>query len=712
MAGRVRIAILWHMHQPIYRNFFDGTTVMPLAFLHATKDYYEMLRFLEGHDRIRVTFNLVPSLLDQLECYADGTAEDVFLDTLKKPVTELDEDEKAHLMAYLFIGDVRHMIVPLSRYYELFDKKERSPPFTPTGELFSDEELLDLEVLFLLAWTGTTIREEEPFVRSLLDRGSHFTQEEKQELLALLMKRTAGILEAYRKAQDQGRIEITTTPYYHPILPLLIDFESARAADRNIPIPVTCSSMAEEAGLQVDRALTRYKKVFGRPCTGMWPAEGAVSAETLAMLAARGVRYAASDESVLARSLAASGRDLADNPEALYRPYRIGGPDSEIAVFFRDQELSDLVGFTYQRMEASSAVDDFISRLHAIRDSLDHDDGVIPIILDGENAWEHYPDNGRDFLTGLYAALSDDPTLDVVTLSQALEGTDTEPLDSVVAGSWIGGRLATWVGHSEKNRAWELVCRARNDLFTRRETIPKWRWERSLDQLMAAQGSDWFWWFGDDHFTTLADRFDELFRLHLINVYRFADLPVPLELREPVKKPFARGYLADPTGTVEATIDGQVTDYFEWLSAGRFGLDFEQGSMHRSTSILNLLHFGFGQDTLFLRLDSDGNMSEILAGKRLVVEVLSGHRREITLEVGPNQSVKFDPDSDAGGVRAAVGRVVEISIPLSFIGASGGEEILMSFNLWRNGTPIERAPLFSLVKVIVPEDYDLDYWII
>ncbi|UCF30655.1 MAG: glycoside hydrolase [bacterium] len=713
MAQSVRLAILWHMHQPAYRNFYDDAYVMPLTFLHATKDYYEMLKVATNHEGARVSFNLVPSLIDQLADYAGGGIKDLVLSTLLKPVADLDEGEIETLLTFLFIGDVRHMILPLRRYYELFDKRERQPPFTPPSRIFTRDELLDIEVLFLLAWTGTTIRQEEPLVQELIARGSEYSQGDKEDLVRLLQRRVSEILDHYREAQDRGLIEMTTSPYYHPILPLLINFHSARAVIRQIPLPVTCGDLTEDASLHLDRALSRYRETFGMECAGMWPSEGAVSSEALELMISKGLRYAASDEAVLANSLSLSGRAFSSNRQELYRPYVFGREGQEITVFFRDRVLSDLVGFTYQHMEPQAAVSNFMDRINDIRSSLPDENAVITVILDGENAWEHYPNNGRDFLDQFYQALVDDDRVSLVTFSDLLGGDDHYPtLPEIVPGSWVGGHLAIWVGHREKNRAWELVCRARADLFAQRGEIAEEAWAKGMEQLLIAEGSDWYWWFGDDHFSIISDRFDELFRAHLINVYRFIGQTVPQDLYVPIKKPVLKGHIAAPTAILEPEIDGRVTDYFEWLNAGRFDLSFEQGTMHRAGAVFQDLYYGFGPGFLFLRLDSEGDMSRKLAGNMLMVETVGTHEREIRLDIGEAAGTAADDHARKAGVLSAVDRILEVGLPLDYIGAVEGGEVLLSFTLWKDDTPVEKAPLFSMVKILVPENYDLEYWMI
>jgi len=711
MAQRIRIALWWHMHQPCYQDSADGKLAMPLTFLHAVKDYYDMLHLSMGREGVRTTFNLVPSLMDQIELSGRPDS-DVFINTLLKRPDELGEEERSFLLKFLFLGDVNHQILPLPRYYHLYEKWERKSAHGDGARFFLPAEILDLEVLFLLSWTGTAIRQEEPLVRTLIARESHFTQEEKEELVRLLQGRVSTILESYRRALAGGGIEITTTPYYHPILPLLFDFENARVVEKDLPLPAIRCCLEGDAALQVEKAMARFKDVFDVPCRGMWSAEGAISPESLSLMARNGVAYTGSDEEVLANSLGVRFPDFGGNRELVYRPWKVRTAEGEISVFFRDRTLSDLIGFTFQRMGAAPAVSTFLGRIREIRKGLKTEDAVIPIILDGENAWEHYPDNGREFLDRLYDALGSDESIQMVTLSEALDPSAGEVLDRVVPGSWIGGRLSTWMGHPEKNRAWELLCRAKKLLGPYLPDLDRGTQEKVREQILIGEGSDWYWWFGDDHFTTLADRFDGLFRLHLINAFRFAGVDTPSEYLQAIKKAGPRGHLRVPTDVISPILDGRVSSYFEWLHAGHFDLEVDQGTMHRSDRILRDLRYGFDGGFLYLKLGSEGEFASMAEGLTLAVEILMPGKRSINLKVGNGEMEVVEKAFSRAGVRAAAGKVAEIRLPLEVLGAGPGQEILLSFSLLRGEEPVEKAPLLSLVKILVPEDYDLEYWIV
>jgi alpha-amylase/alpha-mannosidase (GH57 family) len=685
------------MHQPYYRNPVGGEYRMPWTFLHAAKDYYDMLT-LAVEAGARVTFNLVPSLLDQLEDYADPGVRDTFLDPLRAPPEDLDPEARADLVPRLFFAHLENQIRPLPRYLELHEARGGN------REL-SGRELLDLEVLFLLAWTGEVVRAEEPAVRRLLGKGRNFTQEDKGALLGVLHRLAGRTVAAYREAQDRGAVEVSTTPYYHPILPLLLDGESARVALPQATLPVFQRGFGDDAARQVRDAKARYQELFGCAPRGFWPSEGSVSAETLALLADEGVGWAASDEDVLAASLGVSlsGDRRAD----LYRPYGFRSPaGNEISVFFRDKALADLIGFTYAAWNPDLAVADFVGRLEGLARGPARE-GTISVILDGENAWEFYSRNGAPFLRGLYRAIAAHPELSFATFSECRERG--RPLPRVHAGSWIYGSFSTWVGHPEKNRAWELLERTRCRLADEEHRLAPDVRELAWREIRIAEGSDWFWWLGDDHYTPLAGEFDGLFRLHLINVYRLAGFEPPPELHAPIKGGVRHGLLELPVGPLRPRLEGRVSSYFEWLPAGVFDLGYDAGAMHRADRRLRRLRFGSGNGRLYLCAEGERSLADLRGqGLHLEVEVLG--RRRLCLRFPVDGGEPSAVEGDPSGASLAWGEVAEISLPLASAGFEPPGLLYVGLRLGRDGEVLEKAPLYHLAQLPIPGDHDLESW--
>jgi alpha-amylase/alpha-mannosidase (GH57 family) len=690
------------MHQPYYRNPVGGEYLMPWTFLHAAKDYYDMLALAVGAEA-RVTFNLVPSLLDQLEDYGNPEVRDTFLDPVRADPADLDADTRADLIPRLFFAHLGNQITPLPRYLELHEKAHRRSG--PVGEGLSAQELQDLEVLFLLAWTGEVVRAEEGTVQGLLRKGRGYTQAEKRALLAALHRLAGRTVAAFRDAQEQGAVEISTTPYYHPILPLLLDVQSARAALPQITLPVIQRGFGDDAAFQVRSAVERYQAVFGRPPAGFWPSEGSVSAATLELLAQTGLTWAATDEDILAGSL---GRTLEGVARAeLYRPHAYRAADGrELSVFFRDKVLADLIGFSYASWEAPLAVRDFVGRLGALAHGPARD-GTISVILDGENAWEFYAHNAAPFLRLLYQEIAAHPDLRFATFSERRGGG--KPLPRVHPGSWIYGSFSTWVGHPEKNRAWELLERTRCRLVEVEQGLPPEQRDAAWGEIHIAEGSDWFWWLGDDHYSPVAGEFDQLFRLHLMNVYRLAGLEPPAELHTPIKGGARQGLLEVPVGPVAPELDGRVSSYFEWLPAGRFDLGYDAGAMHRADRRLRWLRFGFGEGKLHLCVGGERSLEELRGqGLHLEVEILAGPPLRVRFPVDGGEPAALA--GSAEGARCAWGRVAEISVPCPALAGDVRQEVFVGLRLGRDGEVLERAPLYHLAQLPFPGDYDLESW--
>lgn len=685
-----KLALLWHMHQPCYKDPGTGGYGMPWVFLHAAKDYAEMLSLaLEGE--ARVTFNFVPILLDQLEDYSRPDVKDDFLDLLQKDPLLLTGDEKSALAKQLLMLNTENQARRYGRLNELttlLGRKRRAGE--SLGQNLKREDWLDLEVLYLVAWTGEITRRENPFIARLAEKGEGFTQEEKLELVNELKKLCGDTAVRFRRAAEAGRIELSCTPYCHPILPLLVDVNSAKVAVPEIKLPdVKPGVFGDDAAVQVREAVARHRDAFGKSPAGFWPSEGSVSPEVLGILAANGVSWAATDEDILAASLGVSLTGQARG--ALYRPYRAAVPGG-ITVFFRDKALSDLIGFVYSSWPAKNAAADFIHKLEDIARA-HGPESVITVALDGENAWEHYPENGAPFLRELYAAVKNSREVEFAAFAD-LAGADAPVLPKIHSGSWIYGSFTTWIGHSEKNRAWELLSLTREAVGRRWESLGEDEKGRIWSHLRVAEGSDWFWWLGDDHFTPLAGRFDELFRARLMAVHRELGEPEPPSLRLPIKRVGRRGLVRRPKDRVRPAIDGRVGSFFEWINAGVFDLGFDAGSMHRTDSLFGELLFGTDGQTLYLCLESKALAGEIANGASL--EVLAG----------PEESVVAVADREGKGEGRgavwAVGEAVEIGIPLSNFPRDGENRVNIGLRLTRDGRVLERAPLFNMAE-FVPE---------
>ncbi len=534
------------MHQPDFRDHATGEFVHPWVYLHAIKDYTDMAAHLENHPGVRAVLNFTPVLLDQLEDYADQFATGQLRDPLLRllataDLLQLDEYGREFALSRCFKANHQNMIEPYPAYKRLSDFFQLSQQHGRAGMAYlSAQYLSDLLTWYHIAWIGETVRRRDETVAKLLAKGQGFNHEDRMQLIDLIGREVRGIIPRYRKLAEEGRIELTTTPEYHPIGPLLVSFETAREAEPGAHLPQTQQYPGgrTRAAAHISAASQSHARRFGSPPRGMWPAEGALSQAFVDLLAEAGCRWVASGEGVLVNSLRKNDVPLAERRNFLYRPYRLSGGHAPVTCFFRDDRLSDLIGFEYAKWHGKDAAGHFIGELDVIaRSAQDGERLVVSVILDGENAWEYYPYNGFYFLDDLYSALEAHPQIGTGTFAQLIdEKRDAAPMPLLVAGSWVYGNLATWIGSPDKNRAWDLLCAAKQgfDLVAASHRLNDQELAAATRQLADCEGSDWFWWFGDYNPGESVMAFDQLFRLKLANLYRLLKLPVPAELTAPI----------------------------------------------------------------------------------------------------------------------------------------------------------------------------------
>ncbi|UCD18123.1 MAG: hypothetical protein JSV44_04215, partial [Candidatus Zixiibacteriota bacterium] len=496
---KLKVAFLWHMHQPFYLNPENNQFMMPWVRLHGLKDYLDM-PLLAAKYNLKFTFNLVPSLLDQIEMYCRGYT-DRHLELSRIPARELSFDERKEILRTFFSAHYPTMISPYTRYRQLYRKQEScGTDINLAVEIFSTSEWRDLQVWSNLVWIDPMFRKEEP-VAEFFRKGRDFTEPEKEHLLDYEIELLGRIIPTYQKLFREDKIDISFTPYYHPILPLLIDTHSAREAISDISLPQERFRHPEDARWHIRKSAEKFRSLFGTELSGMWPSEGSVSEETLRLIADNNIRWTATDQGILQYSLIKSGLDPKKySPHCLYS-YK-NAP--ELRLFFRDHGLSDKIGFVYSGWEADRAVNDFISSLKEIRriHEKNLDNCVVPVIMDGENAWEYFAEDGSEFLNKLYSALASDKQTAIVSFSEAAESIKPINLPSVFAGSWINHNFRIWIGHSEDNAAWDALNDARKSLEKYQKENPdadENRLIKAWEQFYVAEGSDWCWWYGDDH---------------------------------------------------------------------------------------------------------------------------------------------------------------------------------------------------------------------
>jgi alpha-amylase/alpha-mannosidase (GH57 family) len=660
----IHLCFVWHMHQPFYKDLRTGEYRLPWTRLHALKDYYGMVKVLEDFPNVHQTFNLVPSMLVQIQEYADGKAADPFLDCAIKPAEDLSEAEQKFVLRYFLQANPGRMIYRYPRYGELFDASKRS------GNHFSSQDLRDLQVLSQLAWFDEEFQAHDPEVQALIAKQRNFSFEDQAVMARKQREILAAVVPVYKEFAARGQIEISTTPFYHPILPLICDSDIAAVPHPGVPLP-SRFSYPQDARWQLQAARDYMQQQFGRAPIGLWPSEGSVSDAALAIAAETGFEWASSDNGVLTRTL-----NQQAGPDVTYRSYMWRQNDRQIRMIFRDHFLSDLIGFVYSNMDAAEAAGQFLDRIRANAQPLSGSgDVLVPIILDGENAWEYYYLNGRPFLRELYRRISESSDMAALTVSEALARHQPRPLDHIFPGSWINANFDVWIGAAEDNRAWEYLLRARQKYDDAAPSVDEAARQLAHQELMIAEGSDWLWWYGPEHQSENRPEFDELFREHLANVYRALGQPVPDELSHPILTGKVSDPQVAPSNQIHPIIDGEVTSYFEWMGAGRYRTDNRSGAMHGPQPLVRDLYYGADANNLYLRLDFENNAE--------------------FSKIELHTPAKIFSLLDTPEVETAYKTILEIRVPLQLLGTSKDQPLQFRLALFNH----EMIPADGWIKL-------------
>lgn len=710
---KLYVSILWHMHQPPYRDPDSSEPLLPWVRLHALREYHDMARLLDRNDRMRCTFNFVPSLLQQLDEIVSGGIVDRYAAVTRKPTAELTVPERRFVAQELFSVHREANILPYPRYRELLSLREVAPTNSDPAEWFQEQELRDLQVWYDLAWSGDELR-DDPVVRDLIDKGRGFTERDKARLAERHQALLGSILPLYAKLGADKRIELSASAYYHPILPLLMHTGAATEADGATPLPRETFSFPGDAELQIQRGLGSFEEHFGARPSGMWPPEGSVSTDAVSLLGRNGVRWIATDESILRKS-------LGPNPfraDELCRPWRHAG----VNMFFRDHGLSDRIGFVYSQWPIDRAVDDFVQHLDSIRSATTIPHPVVTIALDGENAWEYYREGGMRFLSALYERLCDTPFLEPITFSEYLDrhGDQVADLPVLRAGSWIDGNFRTWIGDPSKNKAWDYLTRTRRAaeaVLASGELSADAR-EDLIDTLLRAEASDWFWWLGEGH-TSLHDwEFEQLFLRLLKRAWRVAGLTPPAELDRGIEEVRPREMQQAPTQCINPSITGRVDGFFHWHGAGRH--DYQQGSIHRQDSRMRSIFYGYDDHSVYVRIDFDDSARRVLgAGPHLELRFVSP--LPVTMRFVQGETTRLRAESTEGApvpaVEAAADRIFEARVPLSMLVGEPPPDSPVSVQLYaslRDGTEeVERLPMASNLRFEhSPRELELQNWFV
>jgi alpha-amylase/alpha-mannosidase (GH57 family) len=666
----LHVAVVWHQHQPQYPKV-PGTNVyeQPWVRLHAAKDYVDMAEMVREFPGLKLTINLTPVLLNQVEDLNRG-ATDRHAQLAAKDAGTLTPAEKTE--AYRRFFQVSGPM--LAAWPRLAELKAR-PLAT-----YAAQDFRDLATLFHLAWTDTMFFEDDELA-AIARKGRGYTEADKAHVLATHRVALSRIVPLHKELQDEGRLEVTTTPYFHPILPLIHDSELAKEAMPGTPMPTKRFSYPEDAKFHVTAAVEHYKRLFGRAPRGMWPGEGSVAQAVAPLFKQAGIRWIATDEEVLARSLKTPLRqgETMTRPDVLYKPYQVAnGP----AIVFRDRKLSDDIGFRYSKMTGEAAAKDLLGQLKAIAAKPAQGPRLVSIILDGENAWENYTDDGKAFLRALYRGLSTDPALRTTTPSEYLASHTPTPLPRLWAGSWIAGSFSTWIGEDEENQAWDLLTDARHAVaaYGKAKGTNDARYQKALQTLYAAEGSDWFWWYGRDQDSGRDEEFDKAFRDLLASAYTQIGAKAPTILAVPIIQAGVTP-TREPKGYWAPTIDGQLQRH-ELLNAG--SVFAEGGAMAVGNQPIGTLYYGWDKQRLNLAVQFNGParpftlyMGQPAGTGKAVAGVPFLVKRSYRVDPAKNMITPLDAPGEwlqaAGGNEAA-----EVAIPWAAIGATGGDSWLLA----------------------------------
>jgi len=723
----VSLAILWHQHQPYYPDDVAGETLMPWVRFHSTKDYIGMALHLKEVPEFHCSINLVPSLLVQIERYVAGGS-DRHLDVSRMPTDGLSAHDARYLVDNFFAANLESMIRPFPRYLELHRKRFTQPSGSDAAVArMSSQDLRDLQVWHNLSWFHELLFEENAELREFREKARDYTETDKHWLLTKQREVVAQVIPLHKELQDRGQVELTTTPFYHPILPLLWDKKSARQAMPNCQLPTSIESYAEDAVRHIKSAVALHEKLFGRKPRGMWPSEGSVSADILPAIIEAGIQWIATDEGILSRSLDGAihrdGQKRINRPDLLYRPWRWEHQGQSLQLIFRDLGLSDFIGFEAQRQDPVTAAHHMLNACaevgRAVRRENREAPVIVPVILDGENCWEHYRDGGVVFLRTLYREAVRHAEVRPMRVCDHLESAPAqERLQKLHAGSWINSDFYIWIGHAEDRQAWDVLHLAREFL---KKQVATGKFEDALlakawRELDITEGSDWCWWYGDDRSSGQDDLFDQLFRRHLQNIYRLLGESPPNVLLRPICQIHRASIHTQPKRLLNVQSDGRRR-YFEWMSAGQFVAGSERGTMARVTQgVIRGLRFGFDRKSLLIRCDTAGRArDQLLPGQELRVRFLEPDGHEV--RVRPSASGAPDLSLFRGGTAepsemvSAIEDVAEVKVPLVDLGLTAGQAVHFYVELFEAKTSVDRIPSEGMIELVVPpDDFDIRNW--
>jgi len=712
------------MHQPQYRDPETGRYVLPWTRLHALKDYWGMVKVLEDFPRFHATFNVVPALGLQLEEYASGNFHEPWFDLAFKNAEQLTREDKQEMLSRAFQVNHDRLLSRWPRFAELYEWS-RPAGGAQAVVTFTPRDWRDLQLLSQLAWMEEEWFAHDVEINRLAARGKNFAEADKAILKTKQLEFLKLVLPIYREAAARGQIELSTTPFYHPILPLLCDSDIARVANPGTPLPRRAYRHPEDAREQLRRACEYHERIFGVPPKGLWPSEGSVSEQVLAIAIEEGFQWFGTDEGVLGRTLNVGffrdATGLPANAEKLYRPWNFLTDSKRITGFFRDHHLSDLIAFVYSRMDSKTAAADLHARLRFLGDRVPSNGPLtVCLFLDGENAWEYYPGNGREFLREFYGRIQSDSDFTALTVSEAIAAAGEIPQNSgIFPASWINANFDVWIGSGEDVAAWELLWDAR-EAYGRAEAAQKAgkpeapageALARAKESLLAAEGSDWCWWYGPEHSTANDAEFDALYRKHLTGIYVALGMEAPDDLAKPIKKLPERALHLPPSEMLKVKVDGRESSYFEWLAAGLFSPERRAGTMHGRVFYLRELRYGFEENRFCLRLDCFPDAIAELDKIEFRLTIQAAEEVAIIAKLERGKLVEFSIEqaricllAPARIAEVAFDRVLEVAVNKELFGLIKAQRLRVGIALWHGGLPVDVLPAEGYLDVNLGEE--------
>ncbi len=595
---KLSIAFYWHMHQPVYQLTPQGDYLMPWVRLHAVKDYLDMVLMVDKFKSLKLNFNLVPVLLDAFIDYGEKNLHDIHSRLTVTPVEELTDDDKQFIINNFFDSNFHSMILPNAEYKNLYQKYQLS-----SGNdinIFSNQEYSDLMALFNLVWFDSIHKNTYPDIKKLIKKGKNYTLQDRIKIIEIQRDIIRKIIPAYKKAVQKGKIEITTSPYYHPILPILLDIKSIKTSPQS-DLPSNLK-MELDAKVQTKLAFDRIEELFGIRPKGIWPSEHCINSKVIEMLKELGIKWTISDEGILSDSLkfefARDFKGYLEDPYHLLKTYDCRGTN----IIFRDSLIPNLIGFEYPNHDPEGAANDLYDRIKVIQSKLlssPDDNHLLTIAMDGENCWESYLADGAIFLSTIYGLIENDPTLETVLISDYIEKDNKKPLNKIGSGSWVNRNFKLWIDEPIKNLAWTYLKQVRDDLcaYVKKNPLNP-NIENARRELFICEGSDWFWWYGEPNDSGRDNIFDYIFREHLKNIYKYLELDVPayldISLLSAIAKPSRY-----PKGEFTPILDGKTNDDENWLNAGC--IKIPDGPVLKENKFYDKVCFGYDKDNLYFR---------------------------------------------------------------------------------------------------------------